>query len=300
MSQNTRDGVGTRRRPAPEAAPDVVNALAYLYAPITPLLKKIRIKREGRRNHKPRDINVPAGFTVDVVATGFNAPVHCTFDDQGFCCVSECGHKIESKPRIVRVDMASGEQETVFELPAERWSLTGAFTGATWHDGAFYFANTDTISRLDPDGSIHDIVTDLPGKGDHQTNYPVVSPDGKLYWGQGSATNAGVVGADNFAYEWLASYPEFCDVPGQDVVLSGRNYEFQNVLGQITDTVRTGAYVPFGTETEPGQVIPGQAKCTGSVLRWKRAGNRCLGPAESLWHRVRLQRKTLRDRAWHG
>jgi glucose/arabinose dehydrogenase len=255
------------RRPTAESAPDVVNALAYLYAPITPLLKKIRLKREGPRNHNPRDINVPAGFCVDVVATGFNAPVHCTFDDQGFCYVSECGHKIESKPRIVRVNMASGEQETVFELPAERWSLTGAFTGATWHDGAFYFANTDTISRLDPDGSIHDIVTDLPGKGDHQTNYPVVSPEGKLYWGQGSATNAGVVGADNFAYEWLAKYPEFCDVPGQDVVLAGRNYEFQNVLGHITDTVRTGAYVPFGTATDPGQIIPGRAKCTGSVLR---------------------------------
>jgi glucose/arabinose dehydrogenase len=56
-------------------------------------------------------------------------------------------------------------------------------------------------------------------------------------------------------------------VPGEDVVLVGRNYEFQNVLGNITETVHSGAYVPFGTETEPGQVIRGQTKCTGAVLR---------------------------------
>lgn len=267
MDEKMHDVADAARQPGATSAPDLVNALAYLYAPIMPLLKKLRVKREGPRNHNPRDINVPQGFTVEVVAAGLNAPVHCTFDDQGFCYVSECGYKIESKPRIVRVNTATGAQETLFELPADRWHRTGAFTGATWHDGSLYFANTDTISRLGPDGSIEDIVTDLPGRGDHQTNYPIVGPDGKLYWGQGSATNAGVVGADNYAYEWLADNPEFCDVPARDVVLAGRNYKFQNVLGNITETVRTGAYVPFGTETEPGQVIRGQVKCTGAVLR---------------------------------
>jgi glucose/arabinose dehydrogenase len=269
MNSDVQDSNGptARQSGTSESSPDLVNTLAYLYAPIIPLLKRIRIKREGPRNHSPRDIHVPSGYTVEVVATGLNAPVHCTFDVRGFCYVSECGHKIDSKPRIVRVNLATGAQETYFELPAERWSKTGAFTGAAWHEGSLYITNTDTISRLDSGGSLNDIVTDLPGKGDHQTNHPVVGPDNKLYWGQGVATNAGVVGADNFAYEWLATFPEFCDIPAQDVVLAGRNYEFQNVLGDLTETVRTGAYVPFGTETTPGQVIPGQAKCTGAILR---------------------------------
>jgi ferritin-like metal-binding protein YciE len=39
------------------------------------------------------------------------------------------------------------------------------------------------------------------------------------------------------------------------------------VFGHLTETVRTGAYVPFGTETTPGQVIKGSVKCTGAVLR---------------------------------
>jgi glucose/arabinose dehydrogenase len=33
-----------------------------------------------------------------------------------------------------------------------------------------------------------------------------------------------------------------------------------------TDKVLTGAYVPFGTTTEPGQVIEGVQKCGGSIL----------------------------------
>src|SRR5438045_1805074 len=84
-----------------------------------------------------------------------------------------------------------------------------------------YLTNTDTIVRIGPDGRSEDLVTGLPGQGDHQTNYPVLGPDGKLYWGQGSATNNGVVGADNFAYEWLPKFPETHDIPARDVTLIG-------------------------------------------------------------------------------
>jgi hypothetical protein len=101
----------------------------------------------------------------------------------------------------------------------------------------------------------------------------VVGLDGKLYWGQGSATNAGVVGADNFAYEWLPKYPRFCDVPAREITLVGRNYAYRNVLGSVAETVRSGAYVPFGTATAPGQIIKGDVKCTGAILRCDRDGS---------------------------
>lgn len=61
-----------------------------------------RPPRPGLRFHDSAHILLPEGYVAEVVATGLNAPVHCTFDDDGFCDVSECGHKIESKPRIVR------------------------------------------------------------------------------------------------------------------------------------------------------------------------------------------------------
>jgi glucose/arabinose dehydrogenase len=95
----------------------------------------------------------------------------------------------------------------------------------------------------------------------------VLGPDGKLYFGVGTATNAGVVGSDIFAYEWLPKFPDFHDLPAQDIVLAGRNYEYKNVMGNVLATVHSGAYVPFGTETTPGQVVRGSVKCNGSILR---------------------------------
>jgi glucose/arabinose dehydrogenase len=260
---STRRGRGQPRLRAPKLA----DRLASLYAPLHPLAQRIRVPRQGQRRYNPDHLLLPEGFVAEVVAAGFNAPVHCCFDEQGYCYVSEAGHKIESAPRILKVDPSSGVWEPFLELPEERWRQTGALTGACWLNGRLYFTNTDTVSRVGEGGRIEDVVTGLPGLGDHQVNYPVAGSDGKLYFGIGSATNTGVVGADNFAYEWLPDFPEFCDVPGADVVLAGRNYEYPNVLGNPSETVRSGAYVPFGTETTPGQVIKGQVKCTGSVLR---------------------------------
>lgn len=247
-------------------APMMDTVLAYGYAAAEPLLKKLHITRKGSRQYDPSDILLPEGYVAELVTSGLNAPVHCSFDDNGFCYVSECGHKIDSKPRVLKVDVSTGEYETFFDLPEERWQITGAFTGTCWHNGYFYFMNTDTLSRIGPDGGIEDIVTELRGLGDHQANYPVVGPDGKLYFGQGTATNLAVVGPDNYAYEWLRHFPDFHDLPGEDVVLTGVNYESKNVLGDMSETVLTGAYVPYGTPTEPGQVIKGAVKCNGAVL----------------------------------
>jgi glucose/arabinose dehydrogenase len=241
--------------------------LSYLYQPILPYLKKIKIRRAGPRDYRPQDILLPQGYTAEVVATGFNAPTHCGFDDQGFCYVVETGHKIDAAPRILKVNVDTGEWETFYTLPEERWVKPGAMTGACWHAGYLYVMNTDTLFRIGPDGQAEDLITGLPGRGDHQSNHPVIGPDGKIYFGQGCATNCGVVGADNFAFEWLPKNPQFCDVPAQDIALAGRNYDYQNVLSDVRETVQTGAYVPFGTQTVPGQVIPGSVKCTGSILR---------------------------------
>lgn len=247
-------------------APMINSLLAYAYAPLRPLLNRVNITREGRRGAVVRDVLLPDGFEAEVVATDLNAPVQCTFGPDGACYVSESGYQIDSRPRVVRVDVQTGAAETFFELPEDRWCRQGAFTGGCWHDGAFYFVNNDRVSRLDADGGIEDVVTDLPW-GDHMPSYPVVGPDGHLYFTIGSVTNAGVVGADNYTYGWLRHFPTFCDVPGQDVALAGENFEFKDVLGSVTDTVRSGAFVPFGTETTPGQVVPGAVKCTASVVR---------------------------------
>jgi glucose/arabinose dehydrogenase len=199
----------------------VDSALAYLYTPLRPLTRRLKGRRTGTRGFEARDVLLPRSFTAEVVTTGLNEPVHCTFDDQGTCYVVECGHKIDSRPRVVTVDVATGEQATFYEVPEDQWVKTGAVTGAVWHGGWLYLANTDRIVLIDRDRHVEDVVTGLPGFGDHQTNHPTFGPDGKLYWGQGSATNTGVVGADNAAYEWLPRYRDFHDIPARDIALTG-------------------------------------------------------------------------------
>jgi len=247
--------------------PMIPDWLSYLYQPILPILKKIHIRREGPRGYNPEDILLPEGYVAELVASGFNTPVHCCFDDEGYCYVVESGHKVEAVPRILKVDTQTGTWETFFTLPEEQWIKGAAVTGACWHKGFLYVMNTDTLLRIGPDRKSEKILTDLAGRGDHQMNHPIIGPDEKIYFGAGCATNCGVVGADNFGFEWLPKFPEFHDVPAKDVRLAGRNYKARNVLGDIRDTVETGAYMPFGVPSHSGQVIQGHVKCNGAILR---------------------------------
>jgi glucose/arabinose dehydrogenase len=253
----------------PAAGIDLPRYLAWLTKPVMPLVERfgMKVPRRGPRGFEPRDVLLPPGYVAEVVATGFSAPVMTTFGPDGAAYVVESGHKVDDPPRIRRVDPTTGEVSIVHEFRGPEWLPTGAVTGAVFVDGALLVTNTDRIVRIEPDGTRRTIVDGLPGRGDHQTNHPVLGPDGKVYFGVGTATNAGVVGSDNAAYGWLKDNPDVHDVPARDVVLAGRNYDDRDVLGDLSRTVRTGAFVPFGTETTPGQVLPGSVKASGAVLR---------------------------------
>lgn len=250
-------------------APMVADALGYLWVINQPLLRRINIKRRGTRRPDATHILLPEGYEADVFNMTFNAPVHCTFDEQGLCYITEAGYRIDSPPRIWRMDLEAGTKDLVLEISEEDWIKTGALTGCCWNEGYLYYSYNDHIGRMGPDGTAEKIVTGLPGLGDHQLSPPIFGPDGKLYFTTGSVTNCGVVGADNMAYEWLRNpdFQQHCEVAGQDIKLAGHNFETQDVISGITKKAKTGAFVPFGTETEPGQVIKGSVKCNTGVLR---------------------------------
>lgn len=210
------------------------------------------------------DVALPEGYRIEVVAEGLTFPTGVTFDDKGGVYVVEAGYsygEVFGTPRIARV-MPGGKVETVAEGAHPPW------TGAVWHDGAFYVAEGGEVgggrvSRVQ-DGRVEPLVEGLPGLGDHHTNGPAIGPDGLLYFGQGTATNAAVVGEDNRAFGWLERHPDFHDTPCRDVVLAGENFE---TTGPDGGAVTTGAYVPYGTRTEKGQVIRGAVPCNGAVMR---------------------------------
>lgn len=119
---------------------------------------------------------------------------------------------------------------------------------------------------------VRDIVTDLP-HGDHHNNKIVFGPDGKLYMGQGTVTNSGVVGVDNYLFGWLKARPQNHETPCRDVTLTGENFESENPLTEASDRATTGAFKPFGTPSTAGEVIRGNVKCGGSIVRFNTDGS---------------------------
>jgi glucose/arabinose dehydrogenase len=226
-------------------------------------------RRAFGRLVRTSDVAVPKGYRVEAVAIGLNMPTGVAFDDANNAYVVESGLLSETGgnagPRIVQV------------LPVRRVIARGGdngpWNGLTYHQGYFYVAEGGTkqggrILKISGQGQITPLVENLPSFGDHHTNGPVVGPDGWLYFGQGTATNSGVVGIDNEQLGWLRKHPEFRDVPCRDVKLRGTNFTSKNPLTpNEDDEVKTGAFVPFGTQTEAGQVIPGQVPCSGAVMR---------------------------------
>jgi glucose/arabinose dehydrogenase len=256
----------------PPTAIDLPRALAWLSKPLMPLIERygMKVPRRGPRGFEPADILLPNGYHAEVVATGLSAPVMTTFGPDGAAYVIESGHKVDDPPGIRRIDIGGGNRGDVTDvhtISGVDWVETGAVTGAAFAGDTLIVTNTDRVVRIDPDGSTRTIVDGLPGRGDHQTNHPLLGPDGKIYFGVGSVTNSGIVGSDNAAYGWLKDNPDAHDVPARDVVLAGRNFDDRDVLGDLKNIVRTGAFVPFGTETTAGQVIPGNIKASGAVLR---------------------------------
>jgi glucose/arabinose dehydrogenase len=227
------------------------------------------ISSSGARIVQPGDIALPAGYSIEVVAAQLAFPTGVTFDDQGRVYVLEAGYsygEVFSTPRLIRLEEGGGR--TLIAT-----GKNPPWTGVTFSKGAFIISEgglKDGVGRLlrvTMDGQMTPLVEGLPN-GDHHTNGPVVGPDGFIYFGQGTMTNSGVVGEDNHQHGWLARTPELHDIPCKDVKLAGVNFTTKNPLTpDKDDKVATGAFVPFGKPTEPGQVIPGKVPCSGAIMK---------------------------------
>ena len=222
---------------------------------------------EGPRVADAADVAVPAGYEVEVVAEGLTFPTDVTFDEQGNVYVLEAGYsygEVFTVPRLLRVS-ADGGKDVVAEGESGPWN------GVAYSDGSFYVAGKDgdfgAILRVTTTGEVTTVLGGLPSLGDHHTNAATMGPDGQIYFGQGTATNAGVVGTDNHAFGWLERHPDFHDVPCDDVTLAGLNYQTENPLTDADDNVTTGAYRPFGTASTSDQVISGAIPCNGAIMR---------------------------------
>jgi glucose/arabinose dehydrogenase len=226
----------------------------------------------GGRRPNPADVSLPPGYRIEPVTTGLTYPTAVVFDDANRPYVVEGGYSYGERyktARLLRIE-PDGRHTVIASGKNQPW------TGATFHRGAFYVSqggHPGRIVRITLDGKETTVVDGLPSKGDHFTNAPVFGPDGWLYFAQGTVTNSGVVGQDNVLFGWLPVRPKMHDIPGQDIVLTGQNFETGGRLLPFPRK-KTGAFVPFGTPTQAGQVIPGRVPATASIMRVRPGGGR--------------------------
>jgi glucose/arabinose dehydrogenase len=220
----------------------------------------------------PNACDLPAGFAAQIVFTGLFYPTSIEFDDQGIMYVAEAGESPgdESAPaRILRIIPGRDGAKTV-EIVADQ--LSPPVNDILWHRGRLYVSHRGKISMIE-NGRMHDVVTDLPSKGDHTNNQMAAGPDGKIYFAQGTATNSGVVGIDNYLLGWLHKHPTVHEIPAKDITLTAdaREFESPDLIALFTKNdlkkTKTGAFHAFGKTAPDGARIKGQTKANGTILR---------------------------------
>jgi glucose/arabinose dehydrogenase len=226
------------------------------------------------RTINPNDIAVPPGYKIEVITTNLTFPTGVAFDQEGRPCVVESGYaygEVWTTPRLLRIER-DGRQTVL-----AKGTRNGPWNGVSFHEGYFYVAEGGEweggrILKITSTGQTSVLVDGLPSLGDHHTDGPVMGPDGWLYFGQGTASNSGVIGEDNADFGWLKRHPSFHDIPGDDIVLAGLNFETKDFIHGGKGKVLTGAFLPFGTPSQSNQVIRGETKCGGSILRVRPSG----------------------------
>jgi glucose/arabinose dehydrogenase len=223
-------------------------------------------RTSGANPPNTNNFNLASGYTIKPVVWNLTAPDSITFDNKGNMYIGEAGYPFTNLPQVPRILKVTPTGNLSIFIDRK---LNSPIVDIVFHNGLLYVSHNHKISTVNPTNAvIKDIIVGLPTNLNHQNNQIAFSPAGKrLYVGIGSATNSGVVGEDDYRLGWLANDPKGHDIPGRNITLSGQNFITKNVLrAEPKDNATTGAFVPFGTSTHPGQVIPGDVKCNGCIV----------------------------------
>lgn len=218
---------------------------------------KSKMARQKTRKVTPEDIQVPEGYKVDIFATGLTTPINLILTYDGQMLLADAGIT-DNNGKVLKYTKDG------FEVIAD--GFNPPLTGINYYNENIYVSHRGFITVVKPDGSKEDILSGLPSLGDHHNNRVIFGSDGKMYFGQGTATNSGVVGEDNIG--WVKKHPFFHDYPGSTVLLRGENFRTRNFLtSSENDIAIAGAYSPFGIPSMKGEIIKGMVKASGSILR---------------------------------
>ncbi len=242
------------------------------------------------------EVALPPGYRIERYITGLMFPTAITWDESGAMYISEAaagrgegsrwgagakpgtGKDGSGYGRVIRVS------PDVYEVVVD--GLNSPVTDVKIRGGIMYVAHRGCLSAMEavegastapadtsgPEANVKDskrtdLLKGLPS-GDHFTGEIAFGRDGWIYVGNGTVTNSGVVGEDNFLRGWAASSPENHDVPAKDITLAGMNFTSSNprTINPFDNAV-TGGFLPFGTQSTPRQEISGKPQAGGVIYR---------------------------------
>jgi hypothetical protein len=237
-----------------------------------------RVLGPGEQVIDRAQVEYPAGFELRRYVTNLTAPTAIAVEADGSLLVAQ--GESDTEPTIVRI-YRTGKQELFyprgrkfpFNIAVTGWRMYGPIGGMAVYQGEVYVSHRDqngfgVITALDDKGNHRTVVAQIPSQGDYGLSDVAIAPDGRLWFGVGTATNSGVVGLDNWSAGWVARYPQVHDIPLHDLVLLGYRFNSPNPMAGLfsgADLSVTGPFQPFGQAFQVR--IPGarDGKPTGVV-----------------------------------
>lgn len=221
----------------------------------------------------PDDVWVPEGYKVEVVMAGLSFPTGMATADDGTIFVNEGGSTWPTRPASIPRTLRLDPEGNIDVFAVEN---LGGPRGLAYKDGFLYVSVKGGYHTRIIRYNVHTcekqvLIDKIPDGGWHEPGGPVISPDGYLYFAQGSVAQQGVVLPQGFTVD-LAKHPHAHDVPGQDVTLTGNNVWSRNPLMPFPYLTETGAFKPFGMTAEKGEIVRGELWCTTGVWRSKLDG----------------------------
>jgi len=216
-------------------------------------------------------IELASGFKVEKVAEGLTFPTGIVWDTQNAMYVVEAGGGFLEEPPPARiVKIMNGQVTEVVNLKAK--GVVAPVIGFTFHNGNFYISHkaadmTGAVSRVSLNGAtVSQILKGfIDGGSEHPLNDIRMGPDGRMYLATGPAGNAAVMGPD--VAPFVSRVPSLRTTSAKELVLLGVNFKSEDFRTPAPgDSAITGAYVPFGTATTPGQRIAATNKPGGAIV----------------------------------
>jgi len=224
----------------------------------------------------PDKIVVPPGYKVGVFKAGLDTPAAAAVDKDDNLWVTISGQLLGGP------DPIDPPHVKVFDKNGNLIKEIGKGTFKTVMNEIGYCPENDTMyipeygekiweMKGGVNGELKLIVKDLP-IGDHR-NGGITCKDGYLYFALGFPSNSGFSEPDNHGWTDIPNDPFWVkhpdglgttphDPPCRDLTLTGLNV-------RSSDGRMTGAFMPVGVPSHPGQVVKAQVPCGGSIMRVK-------------------------------